>query len=114
MEEISTSIVVAGTGPAGLAASLKLARAGFAVVLVGPDVVSRDNRTTALMAPALELLDQVGVLDLVRPHAQPLATMRIIDATPRLVSSPDRWFHASDIGELYFGLNIANRDLNRL
>jgi 2-octaprenyl-6-methoxyphenol hydroxylase len=91
---------------------LKLARAGFAVVLVGPDVVSRDNRTTALMAPALELLDQVGVLDLVRPHAQPLATMRIIDATQRLVRSPVVTFHASDIGELYFGLNIANRDLN--
>lgn len=112
MAKRETPIVVAGTGPAGLIAALALARQGWKVALVGPPTGDKDQRTTALMAPALEVLDGLGVLDAIRPAAAPLAAMRIIDATSRLIRSPVVTFRASEIGESYFGLNIPNRDLN--
>jgi len=62
--------------------------------------------------PALEYLGGLGVLEAIRPSAAPLASMRIVDATRRLIRSPIVTFRASEIGEPYFGLNIPNRDLN--
>lgn len=111
-DERSKPIVVAGTGPAGLIAALALSRSGHSVTLVGPAVGAQDQRTTALMMPALEFLQTLGVLDAVRMVAAPLAAMRIIDATNRLIRSPAVTFRASEIGEPHFGLNIPNRELN--
>lgn len=105
-------IIVAGTGPAGLIAALALARKGFAVSLVGPRVNDADRRTTALMVPSLQYLDSLGVLKAVAPEAAPLMKMRIVDATERLIRAPVVTFSAGEIGEPYFGLNIANRVLN--
>ncbi|WP_315927939.1 UbiH/UbiF family hydroxylase [Mesorhizobium sp. SP-1A] len=105
-------ILVAGTGPAGLIAALALSEAGFAVTLAGPDVATDDRRTTALMNPALALLDRVGVLGAVKPKAAPLRVMRIVDATQRLVRSPVVTFRASEIGEEQFGMNMPNAVLN--
>lgn len=105
-------IIVAGTGPAGLIAALSLANNGFQVALVGPPVGARDQRTTALMVPALEALDRLGLREAVLAASEPLETMRIVDATSRLVRSPVVTFRASEIAEPHFGLNIANRDLN--
>jgi 2-octaprenyl-6-methoxyphenol hydroxylase len=109
---IETDIVVAGTGPAGLIAALSLARDGFEVVLAGPTVGAGDPRTTALMVPALEALETLGLGSIVAVVSEPLEAMRIIDATKRLVRSPTVTFRANEIGEPHFGLNIANRDLN--
>lgn len=106
------NVVVAGTGPAGLIAALAFAHAGFAVSLVGPAVSGKDRRTTALMTPALKFLDTLGITAAIEPKAAPLRIMRIIDATRRLIRSPIVTFHASEIGEALFGLNIPNRDLN--
>lgn len=105
-------ILVVGTGPVGLIAALSLSRAGFSVDLVGPEVRLDDHRTTALMVPALNHLDSLGVLDAIETGAAPLATMRIVDGTSRLVRSPVVTFRASEIGERWFGLNIPNRHLN--
>ncbi len=106
------NVVVAGTGPAGLIAALAFAHAGFVVSLVGPAVSGKDRRTTALMTPALKFLDTLGITAAIEPKAAPLRIMRIIDATRRLIRSPIVTFHASEIGEPLFGLNIPNRDLN--
>ncbi|MGE0282743.1 MAG: UbiH/UbiF family hydroxylase, partial [Rhizobiaceae bacterium] len=105
-------VIVAGAGPAGLIAALALARAGFDVTLAGPDIGQNDLRTTALMAPALEMLERVGVGEAVRKAAAPLEAMRIVDATNRLIRSPVVTFRAREIGEPHFGLNIPNRVLN--
>ncbi|MEX4007805.1 UbiH/UbiF family hydroxylase [Neoaquamicrobium sediminum] len=109
--KIEADIVVAGTGPVGLMSALSLGRAGFRVALAGPPANLADRRTTALMKPSLDFLDELGLLDALRTDAAPLKVMRIADATQRLLRSPVVTFRASEIGEDYFGLNIPNRRL---
>ncbi|TPN86493.1 UbiH/UbiF family hydroxylase [Mesorhizobium sp. CU2] len=104
-------ILVAGSGPAGLIAALGFAEAGFAVTLVGPEAATGDGRTTALMNPALKVLDRLGVLGGLRSQAAALKVMRIVDATRRLIRSPTVTFRANEIGEEQFGLNLPNRML---
>lgn len=112
MTHDSTDVIVAGTGPAGLLAALAFSQAGFSVAVAGPAANRADGRTTALMAPALALLDGVGVLDTIAPRAAPLQVMRIVDGTRRLVRSPTVTFRAGEIGEPHFGMNIPNAVLN--
>lgn len=104
-------ILVAGSGPAGLIASLGFAEAGFDVTLVGPEPNAGDGRTTALMNPALSVLERLGVLGQLAPQAAPLKVMRIVDATRRLIRSPTVTFRASEIAEDQFGLNLPNNVL---
>ncbi len=108
----SSHILVAGTGPAGLIAALALAKAGFAVTLIGPNVRRDDRRTTALMMPAIRFLDGIGIAGRIQPDAAPLRVMRIVDGTQRLIRSPVVTFRAAEIGEQAFGLNIPNAVLN--
>lgn len=105
-------IIVAGAGPVGLTAALALADAGRRVTVIGPQPALDERRTAALMLPAIELLEKLGVADALLEEAAPLATMRIVDATERLVRSPTVTFRASEIGESAFGYNIPNRVLN--
>lgn len=103
--------MVVGTGPAGLIAALCLAHADFEVALVGPQAASSDERTTALMNPALETLERIGVLARLERSTAPLKAMRIVDATQRLIRSPVVTFRAGEIGEERFGLNMPNKAL---
>ncbi|MER9029077.1 UbiH/UbiF family hydroxylase [Mesorhizobium sp. M0674] len=113
MDHLETArILVAGSGPAGLIAALGFAEAGFPVTLVGPEAGGPDGRTTALMNPALKVLDRLGVLAELAPKAAPLKVMRIVDATGRLIRSPVVTFRAIEIGEEQFGLNLPNSALN--
>ena len=105
-------VLVAGTGPAGLVAALGFAHAGFPVTLAGPEANAADGRTTALMNPALKVLERLGVLEDLRAVAAPLKVMRIVDATRRLIRSPVVTFRASEIDEEQFGLNFPNTVLN--
>lgn len=111
MGDRDRKIVVAGTGPAGLVAALMLAHHGHAVTLAGPLPQGRDRRTVALMRPSLDTIAPLGVLDTLMPETAPLRAMRLVDATGRLVRSPTVTFHAGEIGEDYFGLNIPNARL---
>ena len=111
-ETITTDIVVAGNGPAGMAAALALAQAGFEVAIAAPPQIKPDMRTTALMAPSILFLNQLGVWGKLKAKSAPLTSMRIIDGTSRLVRSRPVTFHAAEIGEEAFGWNIPNVDLN--
>ncbi|MBA8838860.1 UbiH/UbiF family hydroxylase [Ochrobactrum sp. RH2CCR150] len=107
-----TDIVISGGGPAGMMAALALGAKGYRTVLLGPETDKGDRRTTALMMPAIRFLEQIGVWPSIEPEAAPLASMRIVDATQRLVRSPTVTFRAGEIDEDAFGHNIPNAVLN--
>jgi len=104
-------IAVVGAGPAGLTAALLLKARGFDVALVGPRHAA-DPRTTALLTGSVNVLDAVGAWEAAARHAAPMRTMRIIDATDRLIRAPEVAFEAGEIGLEAFGYNIANDALN--
>lgn len=111
-ESADRRILIIGAGPAGLLAALALGREGFAVSLIGPDMKGVDRRTTALMAPALDYLETLGLDPTFAGNAAPLASMRILDGTTRLIRSPTVTFHAKELGFPAFGSNIPNSVLN--
>ena len=107
-------IIVAGGGPAGMAAALVSARAGYQVALVAPSgtFIDSDDRTTALMMPGIRMLQELGAWPDLAEEATPMRTMRIIDGTRRLIRAPTVTFEAQEIGEEAFGYNLVNRALN--
>ena len=112
-ERIDTDILIAGAGPAGLAAACVLGTEGHRILLVDPATPDRampaadaDLRTAALLQPARAMLAAAGVWPALEPHATPLATMRMVDASREPPVSRD--FHAADIDEDAFGWNLPN------
>ncbi len=113
VEKPLTEIVISGGGPAGMMAALALNAKGYRTALLGPETDKGDRRTTALMMPAIRFLDEIGVWNDIAPEAAPLASMRIVDATRRLIRSPAVTFRAGEIDEVAFGYNIPNATLNQ-
>lgn len=104
-------ILVVGAGPVGLAAALVLDRIGYSVALVAPPRTGADERTSALLAGSVAFLERIGLWPEVAGAAAPLASLRIVDATARLIRAPEVVFHASEIGLPAFGYNIPNAAL---
>ena len=102
------AIVVAGAGPVGLAAALLLDGLGYAVTLVAPERRGADGRTSALLAGSIALLERIGVWREAESAAAPLRSLRIVDATSRLIRAPEVLFRAEEIGLEAFGYNIPN------
>ena len=110
--DMSTDVIVAGGGPAGLSAGLALADAGLSVMIVDPLRDPKDDRrTSALMVASVDMLDRLGVWALCAEASAPLEKMRIIDDTGRLFRAPSVEFSTSEIGEPAFGWNIPNARL---
>lgn len=108
----NTTIAVIGAGPAGMISALAAAQKGYSSYLIGPETNSNDLRTTALMMPAIKILDSLGIWKNLQDKAAALSTMRIVDGTKRLIRSPVVSFHSSEIGEIAFGYNMPNVALN--
>jgi 2-octaprenyl-6-methoxyphenol hydroxylase len=108
--DVTAEAVVVGGGPTGLFAAIALALAGIETVVVAPPP-GDDHRTTALLAGSVTALATLGAWDACRPHAAPLASIRIVDATRRLLRAPEVAFAASEIDLDAFGYNIENRHL---
>jgi len=113
VEKPLTEITISGGGPAGMMAALALSAKGYRTALLGPETDRNDRRTTALMMPAIRFLEEIGVWGDIAPEAAPLASMRIVDATQRLIRSPAVTFRAGEINETAFGYNIPNAALNQ-
>ena len=58
--ERAVDIAVVGGGPTGMLAALAAATAGWTTTLVAPEP-GHDPRTSAVMMPALETLEALGV-----------------------------------------------------
>ncbi len=106
----SHDIMIVGAGPAGLAAALECRRRGFDVAIISPPRTGRDERTAALLAGSVDLLERLGAWDLLAARS-PMRSLRIVDATRRLIRAPEVTFHASEIGLPAFGYNVRNADL---
>ncbi|ALE03784.1 UbiH/UbiF family hydroxylase [Bartonella ancashensis] len=107
-----TDIAVVGTGPVGLLTALSLAHKGYTVSLIGLNPYINELRTTALMMPAIHMLQKLNIWDSIECYAAALSSIRIIDSTFRLVRSSTVNFCSSEIGEEAFGYNIPNCRLN--
>lgn len=121
MTQESYDIVVSGGGVAGLTAAAAFGGAGFSVLCVDPaapvtdrDAHGSDLRTTAMLQPARDLLDRIGLWPRLAPHAAELQIMRIVDAGgPAPEPRVTRDFDAADISNQPFGWNLPNWLLRR-
>ncbi|MGI9415417.1 MAG: UbiH/UbiF family hydroxylase [Hyphomicrobiales bacterium] len=103
-------VAVVGGGPAGLTASILIAKAGLRTACYA-GAQTADARTTALMLGAIRLLDHVGVWPSVGTVSAPLRRLRLIDDTDWSVKAPSVTFEAGELDEEAFGWNIPNEDL---
>ncbi|WP_455477552.1 UbiH/UbiF family hydroxylase [Bartonella sp. B41] len=108
----SKSVAVIGAGPIGMLAALSLAYKGYSVFLIGPNTHADELRTTALMMPAIHMLERINVWNNIKPYSAILSSIRIVDITSRTVRAPTLNFCSSEIGEEAFGYNVPNVNLN--
>ncbi len=109
-ESFTAEVAVIGGGPAGLVNAIALAVAGVETLLIAPPPAD-DHRTTALLAGSVTALATLGAWEACRVHAAPLAAIRVVDDTKRLLRAPEVTFAAAEIGLDAFGYNIENRRL---
>lgn len=100
-------VIVAGAGPAGLAAAALLAKEGMATALVAPSASAEDPRTVALMQPSIQLLRYLDIWpgDL-EAQTAPLRKLRIIDDTGSLLVAPNLEFESQELNLEAFGWNV--------
>jgi 2-octaprenyl-6-methoxyphenol hydroxylase len=103
-------VIVVGGGLAGLAAAAALARNGLSVVHLAP-TAPPDRRTSALMMPSVAFMRGAGLIGSPEDIGHKLTTIRIIDATNRLIRAPETVFEATEAGHDAFGWNFANAKL---
>lgn len=100
------SAIIAGAGPAGIAAATLLAKEGMSTALVAP-APAEDPRTVALMQPSIQLLRYLdiwpGSLEAV---TAPLRRLRMIDDTGALFTAPSLEFDSQELKLEAFGWNI--------
>lgn len=100
-------LAVVGGGPAGLSAACLAGVAGIRTAFWPGPERAEDLRTTALMLPAIKLLEHVGVwTDPLQMECAALARLQIRDATGRRPAAPTVTFEAQEIGRQEFGWNV--------
>jgi len=106
-------IAVVGAGPTGLTAALLLADRGYGVALVAP-AARDDGRSVALLQSSLTILDDIACREPVIEAGSPLATMRLVDDTGRVLHAPEISFKASELGYSAFGSSILTSSLTAI
>ena len=103
---MDATAIIAGAGPAGLAAAALLGREGVKTIVVA-SAASDDPRTVALMQPSIQLLKYLEVWPgTLAQQTSPLKKLRIIDDTGTLVSHADLEFDCKDVKLEAFGWNV--------
>jgi 2-octaprenyl-6-methoxyphenol hydroxylase len=106
-----SDILIAGAGAAGLTTAIALAHSGFAVTIIGGLDTRRNGRTVALFEASLRLYRALGLWQQLKPIAQPLRRIRLVDDTNNLFRLPPVELEAAEIGLPAFGANIENAAL---
>ncbi len=108
-------VIIAGAGPAGLAAAFACQNAGLTPLVAdtskSASASAAKGRSAALFNKSVEFLQTLGVWQACAEAAEPLRVLQFIDNTGRLFRAPDCAFEAAEIGEHAFGYNINNSDL---
>ena len=110
----SNNIIISGLGISGLITSSLFCREKLQVQCFEPGDISKlreDQRTTAFLNPAISVLKEIGVWENIKPFAQPLKEMEIID-TGSLKSNEETAsvvFNPNEVGLESFGYNIPNK-----
>lgn len=111
-EKFDADIIVVGGGLTGISAAISAARLGFVTTHLSPKT-AEDKRTSALMGPSVQFLEDQGFVDTPDDIGTPLRKIRIIDATNRLVRAPETLFDSAEIDQDAFGWNFPNALLGK-
>lgn len=103
-------IAIVGGGLTGLASARLLAERGFKIVHFAPKI-EKDYRTSALMMPTVEFMLHHKLITDAPALGTPLENIRIIDATSRLMRSPETLFSARELYLAAFAFNFGNAGL---
>ena len=99
-------VIVAGAGPAGLAAAALVAKEGVATALVAP-APAEHPRTVALLQPSIQLLRYLDIWPgSMEGQTSHLRKLRIIDDTGSLFVAPNLDFESQELNLEAFGWNI--------
>jgi 2-octaprenyl-6-methoxyphenol hydroxylase len=116
----STDVVIAGGGLVGLSLAVALGGAGLRVVLIDRDRADDklgerfDGRSSAIARGSQQVLQALGIWDLVGNEAQPIRDIRVTDGKPGEPASPLFLHYAeADLGDGPMGWIVENRVLRR-
>jgi 2-octaprenyl-6-methoxyphenol hydroxylase len=110
-------VLISGAGIPGLTLGLLLARAGIEAAIIDPAPAavllnaSPDTRTVALMQGSIGILRNTDVWDDCVAQDGIMATLKIVDDSGLTKQPATVTFHASDIGQDIFGVNMPNNIL---
>ena len=111
-------ITVIGGGPVGYLSALCLANrlpADRRIRLItGRKTPASDGRGAAIVGRSMSILDGLGLGDIFRKEGAPLAAIRIIDVTGRLLRAPTTVFRASEAGQPEFGVSLTTAKIVEL
>ncbi len=107
----SHPLTILGGGPAGWLAALCLAKAagpGLPIrIVTGRRTPPEDGRAAAIIGRSMDILAGLGLEQRFRAEGAPLAAIRMVDATGRLLRAPTTLFRATDAGQPDFGVSLT-------
>ena len=105
---IKTEIAIIGGGLGGLLTALRLGQKNIDVTILethslkSTKAPKNNGRTSALMQPSLDYLEEIDIWDDIKKYCAPLETLRIVDG------KTSTNFEAAETNLPYFGQNIPN------
>ena len=110
----SNNIIISGLGISGLITSSLFCREKLQVQCFEPSDIYKlreDQRTTAFLNPAISVFKEIGIWENIKPFAQPLKEMEIIDAgSMKNNEEPTSvLFNPNEVELESFGYNIPNK-----
>jgi 2-octaprenyl-6-methoxyphenol hydroxylase len=116
--ELPPEVTVIGGGPVGYLSALCLAArlpsSQKVRLIMGRKTPPVDGRAAAIVGRSMGILDSLGLGEVFREEGAPLAAIRIIDVTGRLLRAPTTVFRASDTGLAEFGVSLTTAKIVEL